>query len=795
MPPRSLPESVAIRPHPAVCRVADLMVDTRRVTVRRSGQELALPHLTFDLLVALIEAAPRVLSVDELMERVWPGLVVGPETVSQRVKLLRDALGDDPKRPRYVAGVRGRGYRLLPEVIPVDETGAVSPGVAQPASIHASHPLRIAALGLGIACVAGLAAWLLVDREQSTAPAPASVSPSPPPLAAPVPARSVAVLDFENRDGSPRTGILAEGIPETVLYQLARFPDLTVIARSSSFAFQGQAADLRDIGRRLNVHYLLEGTVQSAGGRLRVTSSLVDAESGASVWSMQFDRALGDVFAVQDEIALEVARAMQLTMAAGTDAVATLQHGGTAKYQAYLAFLRGRALLESARVADLPKAADSLAAAIRDDPDFAGAYVLLARARTSLAEQRPASDRTRELAGAVGESIGLLDQAIRLDPQNGEAYVERGFLNAYFDLAAADADLRRGIELSPNYARGYEGLAAVMFQSVARRREALDLIGKARRLDPLAPRLDVLKASYLFWGAGNTQQAVAILEAVLEREPLYVPAIVRLAEVRWSGQGELAESAQLAEQAVSLDPGNEPAWRQLVTSYLEMGDMAAAVAAQRAAPDPDIGTLAIHLHRNEWRAAGEIAYGMIAAGNPPPQTERLIALAIDRYARATGQYEKAIGALASAAHVEWDGDDPVLQGQLDLGYSVTALADVMAASGRAARATVLLEAFLADANTQVTRYGRGAGWLNDARAAALALLGRPADAMAILGEQLRTGFGNRGWQISREQNPAFDVMRSRKDFQALLATARAHALREREQLLKMRAEGLVPDRR
>ena len=107
------PEKVASTP---VYRVGDLIVDVGRATVVRDGRDVALPRLSFDLLLALIDVAPRIVTHDELMSRVWPGLVVGPETVSQRVKLLRDSLDDDPKAPRYIMGVRGRGYRLMAEV-------------------------------------------------------------------------------------------------------------------------------------------------------------------------------------------------------------------------------------------------------------------------------------------------------------------------------------------------------------------------------------------------------------------------------------------------------------------------------------------------------------------------------------------------------------------------------------------------------------------------------------------------------------------------------------------------------
>jgi TolB-like protein/DNA-binding winged helix-turn-helix (wHTH) protein/Tfp pilus assembly protein PilF len=790
MQPQDPAESVENRVLAPVYRIDDLVVDTGRVTITRAGQELALPNLSFELLQALIEAAPRVVSPDELMDRVWSGLVVGPETVSQRIKLLRDSLGDDPKSPRYVVGVRGRGYRLLPPVVRLETADGTAElvGAAPSATAAPSARWQLILPVVTLAIVVAGAVWLLLDRGRDAAPADEAVSTEP------LPARSVAVLAFEDRGGAAGAGFLAEGIPETVLHQLARLPGLTVIARGSSFAFQDHPDDLRVIGRKLNVRYLLEGTVQTAGQRLRVTSSLVDAQTGASVWSMQFDRAPQDVFAVQDEIAIEVARAMRLTLDAGTDAVASLRRGATKNYEAYLAFLQGRALLASLRVADMPAAIESLAAAVRHDPEFASAYVLLARARVALAEQNSSENLQESFPKAIESAMGLLEKAIALDPDSGEAYVERGYLKVYFDLAAADADLRRGLELAPNYARGYEGLAAVLFQSVARRREALEMVEKARRLDPLEPRLDVLKATYLLWGSGELQQAAQLLETVLERNPLYVPAIVRLAEVRWC-HGEHAESLALLEQAVALDSGHEFAWRQLAASYLELGEIAAAESGIRhLTNEPYYGPLSLHLWRKEWREAGEAAYAMIAAGQTHPRVEAQVSLAIRRHARATGDYQRAIEALGQWATVSWDGDEPLLQGQLNMGMGVAGLADMLIAMGQEARATTLLEELLADLDIQINRYGRGQIWLNDARAVVFTLLGRPEEAMTALQHQARTGFYRHAWRILLENEPVFDSLRGRKDFQTLLANARANSAREREQLVRMRKDGLVPER-
>ena len=122
-----------------VYEVSDLLVDLARQRVTRAAEEIALPKLSFDLLLVLMRAAPAVLSINELMARVWPGLVVSPETVSQRVKLLRDALGDDPRAPRYIAGLRGRGYRLIPEVRSVEEVPSRQPSPVQSDSIETAQ--------------------------------------------------------------------------------------------------------------------------------------------------------------------------------------------------------------------------------------------------------------------------------------------------------------------------------------------------------------------------------------------------------------------------------------------------------------------------------------------------------------------------------------------------------------------------------------------------------------------------------------------------------------------------------
>ncbi len=138
-----------------IYRLGDLTIDTGRQLVSRADDPIALPKLSYDLLLVLVRAAPNVVSLDELMRLVWPGIIVSPETISQRVKLLRDALGDDPRVPRYIAGLRGRGYQIVAAVKEIDENLAASPVSSSTPTASAPGPARVAICVLPFANMSG----------------------------------------------------------------------------------------------------------------------------------------------------------------------------------------------------------------------------------------------------------------------------------------------------------------------------------------------------------------------------------------------------------------------------------------------------------------------------------------------------------------------------------------------------------------------------------------------------------------------------------------------------------------
>jgi TolB-like protein/DNA-binding winged helix-turn-helix (wHTH) protein len=768
---------------PIAYRVGDLVVNIACASVSRNNVEIALPKLSFDLLVACIEAAPAIISIDELMNRVWPGLVVSPETVSQRVKLLREALGDDPKSPRYIAGVRLRGYRLVASVTPlasVDETIERRDQQRRPA---ASRRVLLACAIL-IAALMGFALWQ-ATRDSRMEPVQASETG---------PIRSIAVLPFENLSVAEDGDLLAFGIPEAILHQLANVPELVVTARTSSFAFGGANEDARAVGRKLNARFLLEGSVQRDAQRLRITAQLVDTQTGAHVWSMRFDRTPQDIFAMQDEIALEVGRALKLSL--DRSVMEKLTGGGSANFNAYLAYLQGRAVMAKWRVADTGEAIRHFSEAIQLDPAFAPAYIELAAAQLRRAEFEVTDDRQERFAAALQGGMELVETALRLDANAGPAYIQRANLRAYTDLAEAEADYRRGLALSPNYAPGYAGLATVLYENPRRGDEALSMLDRARKLDPLEPAHDVAKAVFLLYGRSDEAGAATLLKDVLKRDPLNQTALMRLGEIFSTLSGETAEGVRLLEQALSLDPLSEWTRRLLVRAYLSVGDPEAArQVVDGALHQTVVREIPLYLYAHDWKHAGEAAYAAVETETNTALDEAMIAAAIRLHARATRNYAHAIEVLEQLSGVTWDAQGrAVLPETLGLKAFPTALADVLQASGDESRARAVLEATIAAMDKEANELGRGDLWNLRQRPIVLSLLGETDAALDSLRAGVERGVALDDSWCYLEMDPALVALSDDVRFINLRNAVRTSVAQQKQRLAELRSGGFVPRR-
>lgn len=297
-----------------VWQIGDLLVDSRTRSVSRNGSPIELPPLSFEFLLVLIEAAPASVSIDDLMDGVWKGVVVSPATVAKRAELLRHALGDDSAKPEFVALVRGHGYRLLK--VPTAPTQA------------RSRTFLFVGLGLVVlAVVAGSWFW-----SESQIPRSDDLQ------------KSIAVLPFTDLSEKGDKEWFSSGLAEEILNALVRIPDLQVAARTSSFRFRDSKLSVQQIGEELGVAHVLEGSVRSSPGRVRVTAQLIRAEDGFHLWSENYDRQTDDIIGIQEDMATKIALALQTSMS--SEALADMARVGTQSVAAYLEYLKG---LESAQ--------------------------------------------------------------------------------------------------------------------------------------------------------------------------------------------------------------------------------------------------------------------------------------------------------------------------------------------------------------------------------------------------------------------------------------------------------------
>jgi TolB-like protein/DNA-binding winged helix-turn-helix (wHTH) protein len=483
MPPPPTPGNGSSQPR---FRIGDLEVDVATAEVSRGDVKIPLPKLSFDLLYALINAAPAIVTNEDLLQRVWPGVLVSPESVAQRVKLLRSAIGDDSQQPRYILGVRGRGYRLIPlperleesRVTPGDADSApkTTPGVGTPVvpasqntplnrSTSDLKPVFIAAavlIAVGIIGAVGFRHW---TSDHVARPMPVALED-----------RSIAVLPFTDMSEKKDQEYFADGMAEEIIDLLVKIPGLKVISPTSSFQFKGKTEDLRAIGTQLGVAYLLEGSIRKSGDHLRVTAQLIDSSSGTHLFSQTYDRDLSDVFKMQDEIAANLVRELQLEVD-DTDVVSRPSLRNT---EAYTEFLRGIHALYRFNPQDVEQSLTHFQRAFELDPLFPDASNACGVAYTLLG-----SWGLMPRAVAFEKAADAFDNALKLDPKFALAHANLGMLHlANWDPAGADREMHIALDLTP---RDFLvlALAAAEAHAMGRWDETLKLVNASLALDPL----------------------------------------------------------------------------------------------------------------------------------------------------------------------------------------------------------------------------------------------------------------------------------------------------------------------
>ena len=406
------------------------VLDKDRRQLRCGNQHVRTEPQVFDLLTYLIENRARVVSKDELLASVWEGRSVSESTVTSRINAARRALADSGAEQRLIQTLPRKGFRFV---------GAVREGL-RPAAVETGPPLG------------------RPDRP------------------------SVAVLPFQNLSVDPEQEYVADGIVEEIITALSRFPSLFVVARNSSFTYEGRGVDVRQVGRELGVRYVLEGSVRKAGNRVRITGQLVQAETGNHVWADRYEREFGDIFALQDEVAANIVGA--LVPSVERTEMVRARRKAAKDPDSYGLYLRAMAALHPWTKEGTDEALRLLNQALMLEPDSV-ATMLLAEScwgRRLVQGWSPPAE-------AVQESARLARLAVQVDPANAEAVAVLAHrtpaINQCYEDAISLAEQAVAINPSSAFAWGQSGWG-LLYAGCAE--QALLHFQRTLRLNPRDPR-------------------------------------------------------------------------------------------------------------------------------------------------------------------------------------------------------------------------------------------------------------------------------------------------------------------
>lgn len=541
-----------------IYRFRDCELDTERLELRRAGVVQPLEPQVFRLLAYLIENRERVVTRNELYEKIWNGRVVAESALYSRIKTARAAIGDEGQAQELIRTVSRTGYQF---VAGLEESGTPreTPANEPPASdsnAGATQRRRKFQVGLVLGAVVALAAgyWFLRSVETSNSVAAPAVP-------------SIAVLPFVDMSPAKDQAYFADGIAEEIINSLAQVGNLRVIARTSSFAFRDHNADITAIRRELGVTHVLEGSVRKSGDQVRVTVQLIDASTHEHVWSRNYDRKLQDIFDVQSSIASAVSDSLHLSLAD----TSIERHSQTRNAQAFEHYLQGRFVYTRRGPGDLEKARKSFEEAVRLDPGYASAWAGLAATYYAT---------------------------------TGSGTVPQEDIPHWRDAAI------KAVATGPNLAEA-QMRAAQFYWSLHDYEMAMKHFERAKELNPLHPLvLGALMARANL--EGRTDDGVVLAARIVAIDPVSAIAHSNLG-MQYLGDGHYRKAIAALERARELSPGIEFAGISLCTAYLLDGrpDDAAAVTETIGTPYwRDQCRCLVHDARGESAAANQALENM-----------------------------------------------------------------------------------------------------------------------------------------------------------------------------------------
>jgi TolB-like protein/Flp pilus assembly protein TadD len=483
----------------------DYALDIARRELRRGHQQIAVEPQVFDLLVYLVQNRERVVTKDDLLDAVWSGRIVSESNLTTRINAARKAVGDSGEEQRLIRTIPRKGFRFV---------GVVS-----------------------------------IAAENATKEVPARTATTRIPL--PLPDKpSIAVLPFDNMSGDPEQEYFADGMVEEIITALSRFKWLFVIARNSSFTFKGKAVDVKEVGRRLGVRYVLEGSVRKSGGKVRIAGQLIDAVTDAHIWADRFERELTDVFALQDEVTVAVVSAIEPKLLQTEIEMATRRP--PEDLTAYDLCLRARQKSYLRTREGFAEALQLAHRALDLDPHSIFAATVAANCHLNNVILDFSTDRQFDRS----EAIRLVRVALSVDENDERALATAGVVTAFLigDYETAIDYVERAVATNPNYrvAWNYGGW---VYQAAGRYDEAILSFERGMRVSPLDPFIhtDLVGIGCALIELRRFDEAVAVSKKAL-RQNSSDPVAFRGLAAALAHLGRDVEAREAAARSLEIDP-------------------------------------------------------------------------------------------------------------------------------------------------------------------------------------------------------------------------------------------------
>ena len=587
---------------PHILRFGDFEVDAATGLLRRRGVRVKLQDQPLQILLMLLLRPGQAVTREELRKTLWPSdtFVDFDHSLNSAVMRLREALGDSAERPRFVETLPKRGYRFLAPVTPVS-TDTQSP-TENPRSSKASEAAaaEIQVVDAGNVAKPTLVLAPSITSTETPQAAPVSTS-APAPLQPAIETKSRAnrlvvgtvllilivavigvvawrqlragrgerieslvVLPIENLTGDSNQDYLADGITDELTADLAKIRSLRVISRTSAMSYKGTRKPLPDIAHDLKVDAVVEGTLRRSGNRIRITAELIQASSDRHLWVETYDTQIQDILATESDVVRAIAKEIRVKFTPEQQRQLAARAMGAAPYETYL---KGRYYWNQRTADGMKRAIGYFEQAIQQDPNSALAYAGLADAYDIMASAIIEAVPTKDAYPKAKEAAL---RAVQLDDSLAEAHTSLATMSFNYDWnwPAAERDLKRALEIDPNYATAHQRYS-IYLMAMGRTDESLTEMTRAHTLDPLSVSINFSLGWRLFF-AHRYDDAIAQLRATLEMDPNFALAHRVLGQV-YEQKGQLSDAILELQTAARLSSDSPLVLGALGHAYAHAG--------------------------------------------------------------------------------------------------------------------------------------------------------------------------------------------------------------------------------